>query len=1084
MRSLRDAGPSPPAATHGIPHPDPLNPRCCYSLNVNDPVDGESLRKSNAELLDDLAIYADDPTVREDSRNLAAEWRRLLDRARLRAEASLRIALVAQVGRGKSTLLSAMSGLTLAGDGNPLSWAVLPVGSGRTTLGDIRILPRPGFDNIRVTVEPLSKQEILEETRLLAEDAWRVAHGVDRSTTSPVAGSELTKILRSWLCPGQASADARKAIMASAKASESAEAFSDDMQVRLELADPESFQELIPHTVEGMRRLKDVLLKTNSGQFRHGFAPRSVTIETPTFPEGRSLAELVDTQGIDSGATDLLLSARQDLQAIRDDPDTLVVVCTEFEAAPDDVSRIALGWIGGHDSSAPMDFRPPSLVVVDRRDKTGLEADAMRDDADEKMEQCGDLLREDRRTDDIDFTHPASLICLDARSQREKARAHVVGLAAYVHSVRKNIWEQLISKVRVGVPSLGLKEAGLRGKRARLDLLLWRTWDAAVSEKQVGANHARGPLELLASVLDVSMQHWSHLNATVRRRGLYRKLNLSVLASSAASFVSTVPIRHAAAKISSLSLDQYPSLDEPQIREHLQLRQATFQSSAELYRRSLYEAWQRVLVSYFLSPESNDLWRDSISRWGAGHGYVDEVKSYLVRASVSSQLRIPASELPEEPESNLPGRPNLFWLDEVVVTNFRGLAEGRISLGAMTVIVGDNGEGKTAWLEAIASLLEQLLVVLVGEEHGRQHGKFDVRRVAEVRGGEVTLRDVLPLEVIGSGRIQGQETEWRRVQTEVGEAAASADRGGATALASQLRRDALDEALSNLPVFAYYGTGRLWRREANFDDHALNAALSGYGNCLAAGVSLDVVLAKLRQWTFAELQKKTSVPQLRAVRKAVANCVEGVSDFFHDIQLGTPVLVFDNGEVKSLDVLSDGFRNIVAMVADLAWRASSLNPHLGESAPDLAEGVVMIDEVDLHLHPRWQRTILQSLRESFGRIQFVVTTHSPFVVQSAFSDVVVNLNPDLAEHASQSASPEDITEEILGVEVPQRSARREELARVAEAYYKLLEAQPDADSETLRRTRDKLDELEMPYANDVAFVSFLRRKRLEAGLEG
>lgn len=78
--------------------------------------------------------------------------------------------------------------------------------------------------------------------------------------------------------------------------------------------------------------------------------------------------------------------------------------------------------------------------------------------------------------------------------------------------------------------------------------------------------------------------------------------------------------------------------------------------------------------------------------------------------------------------------------------------------------------------------------------------------------------------------------------------------------------------------------------------------------------------------------------------------------------------------------LSDGYRVTLAVAVDIARRACALNPQLGTAAPTETEGVVLIDEIDLHLHPAWQRTVLRRLHRAFPKLQFVVTTHAPQVV--------------------------------------------------------------------------------------------------------
>ena len=73
---------------------------------------------------------------------------------------------------------------------------------------------------------------------------------------------------------------------------------------------------------------------------------------------------------------------------------------------------------------------------------------------------------------------------------------------------------------------------------------------------------------------------------------------------------------------------------------------------------------------------------------------------------------------------------------------------------------------------------------------------------------------------------------------------------------------------------------------------------------------------------------------------------------------------------------------MIGLVADLAHRAALLNPHLGRQASRETSGIVLIDEVDMHLHPEWQQQVLPLLLEAFPLVQFLVTTHSPQVIST------------------------------------------------------------------------------------------------------
>jgi predicted ATP-binding protein involved in virulence len=104
------------------------------------------------------------------------------------------------------------------------------------------------------------------------------------------------------------------------------------------------------------------------------------------------------------------------------------------------------------------------------------------------------------------------------------------------------------------------------------------------------------------------------------------------------------------------------------------------------------------------------------------------------------------------------------------------------------------------------------------------------------------------------------------------------------------------------------------------------------------------------------------------------------------------------------------------MVADIAYRCIKLNPHLGKNAVKETPGFVLIDEIDLHLHPNWQRRIVNDLKNTFPLIQFVATTHSPFIVQSVEQSELINLDDEeLKVFAPDELPVNKIATEIMGV---------------------------------------------------------------------
>ena len=93
-------------------------------------------------------------------------------------------------------------------------------------------------------------------------------------------------------------------------------------------------------------------------------------------------------------------------------------------------------------------------------------------------------------------------------------------------------------------------------------------------------------------------------------------------------------------------------------------------------------------------------------------------------------------------------------------------------------------------------------------------------------------------------------------------------------------------------------------------------------------------------------------------------------------------LTFENGETILYNFLSDGYKVVLGLVAEIAYRMAVLNPNLSNRILEETPGVVIIDEIDLHLHPRWQSQILDTLMQIFPKIQFIVSSHAPAVISS------------------------------------------------------------------------------------------------------
>lgn len=425
-------------------------------------------------------------------------------------------------------------------------------------------------------------------------------------------------------------------------------------------------------------------------------------------------------------------------------------------------------------------------------------------------------------------------------------------------------------------------------------------------------------------------------------------------------------------------------------------------------------------------------------------------------------------------------------IERIELTNFRSFTSRTFELApSFNVLIGDNGAGKTAILDALAIGAGAIFLGLDGMSPPGIH-RDDVRRVAHGLGEVPTLEAIYPAKVTCHGRLGDESLEWTRTlegpnkHTTHGGASDLAQR--ATHWNEQVRAG---EEIT-LPLVSYYGTGRLWlqRRASRTGTRVLRpgSRLRGYQGCLDPASDLKGFVSWFKTMELIQLQKGQNLGTLDAVKQAIRKCLRGWDEVFYDVRLGS-LVARNQGTQLPFEMLSDGVRNILAMVGNIAYRAATLNPHLREEAPSKTPGIVLIDEIDLHLHPLWQREVVDDLRSVFPAIQFVATTHSPFIIQSLRKNELINLD-DRTRETLPSRSIEDIAEEVMGVEVPQRSHRHQEMMAAARAYYEALEEAKGASGKRLEELKQALDTLSAPFSDDVAYHAFLEMQRRAAKLPG
>jgi predicted ATPase len=398
---------------------------------------------------------------------------------------------------------------------------------------------------------------------------------------------------------------------------------------------------------------------------------------------------------------------------------------------------------------------------------------------------------------------------------------------------------------------------------------------------------------------------------------------------------------------------------------------------------------------------------------------------------------------------------------ELTVRNYRVFGEQRSFHFAdhVTVVAGVNGKGKTAILDALALLASRLLPIISPARSG-------YRRIGptEIHGNELDVDLAFKVNCVGTP-IEFKLSYSRKT--------------------GKLRRSTIPKAVRNTvkgaygdpsragdqaPLAVYYTTDRAGFRLPRSLPQSLprQQALAYVRALRSRTIDYRDFMARYRFWTSAGGQPRT----VDAFSRALALFLDGFSQV--DIEESPLRLRVSKGaQPLFLDQLSDGERSLLAIVADLVRRLALANPEIDD--PLQGAGVVLIDELELHLHPTWQRSVVEKLRTMFPNIQFIATTHSPFVIQSLRAGELVNLDPDeFGEYADKSI--EDIAENVMGVEVPQKSERYQQMMNAAEEYFRLLRT-PGTLAADVEAANQRLNELSAPFSDDPAFQALLKLER-------
>lgn len=330
-----------------------------------------------------------------------------------------------------------------------------------------------------------------------------------------------------------------------------------------------------------------------------------------------------------------------------------------------------------------------------------------------------------------------------------------------------------------------------------------------------------------------------------------------------------------------------------------------------------------------------------------------------------------------------------MFIEKIEIKNFKAISNMELKLKpGVNLLIGDNGVGKTAILDAIVVALGGYLNGVNGVS-AKNILLSDVRMETFNMGSVSTsITYYAPVKINCKLNVDNQIYEWERVREDESPKRNTKiikKYGDITKYAKDLTNDISQE----LPVLSYQSAIRASQtRRGDFGAEMkkrMDDRRCGYLGCLDAVLDLK----RVKEWCYemqrAEFDQDKRINEYEQFKKIVGIVMQQMSELkempliYYSRQY-KEIVYSENSNVLPISCLSAGYQSILWMVMDIAYRLATLNPGM-ESLME-CKGIVLIDEIDMHLHPKWQWNVINTLENTFPNIQFIIATHSPIIISA------------------------------------------------------------------------------------------------------